>query len=275
MARLSANIAQATGTSQPYDDGVAAHADTLTVPVPNLRALRWFTDELYVGMKEAYAVGLVEAGRSTYWSVGRVWESSPGSLQIQQPGDVHRDLTRDGPSAIQIFSLSPELVEDVVGKVRVHAQLEPGDERGSAFRRLHDAIREGTDGLAVEVCVVEAIEAFGGIGDGKHATTKPVRRAMESMRDHLGDALTLDELAAHAGLDKFHLCRAFRAQVGMPPHAYLTRLRIMRAKHLLGRGVKPGDVALQVGLYDQSQLNRHFRRLVGITPGQFARDARQ
>lgn len=253
---------------------MAAHADVLTVPVPNLRALRWCTDELYVGMKESYAVGLVEVGRSTYWSVGHIWESRPGSLHIQQPGDVHRDLTRDGPTTIQIFALPPDIVEDVVGKVRVHAQLDAGDERGAAFRRLHDAIRGGTDGLALDVCLVEAIEAFGGIGDGKHATTKPVRRAMELLRDRLGESLSLDELANHAGLDKFHLCRAFRAQVGMPPHAYLTRLRIMRAKHLLGRGVKPGDVALQVGLYDQSQLNRHFRRLVGVTPGQFARDAR-
>jgi AraC-like DNA-binding protein len=35
--------------------------------------------------------------------------------------------------------------------------------------------------------------------------------------------------------------------------------------------VKPGDIAQQVGLYDQSQLNRHFRRIVGTTPGQYAR----
>ena len=83
--------------------------------------------------------------------------------------------------------------------------------------------------------------------------------------------MTLDALADHANTDKFHLCRAFRAQVGLPPHAYLTRLRIMRAKELLAAGVKPGEVAQQVGLYDQSQLNRHFRRIVGMTPGQFAR----
>jgi len=84
--------------------------------------------------------------------------------------------------------------------------------------------------------------------------------------------VTLDALADHAGTDKFHLCRAFRAEVGLPPHAYLTRLRIMRAKQLLAAGVKPSEVAQRVGLYDQSQLNRHFRHLVGTTPGAYARE---
>jgi AraC-like DNA-binding protein len=83
--------------------------------------------------------------------------------------------------------------------------------------------------------------------------------------------VTLDALADHAGTDKFHLCRAFRAEVGLPPHAYLTRLRIMRAKELLAAGVKPCEVAQRVGLYDQSQLNRHFRQIVGTTPGAYAR----
>jgi AraC-like DNA-binding protein len=90
------------------------------------------------------------------------------------------------------------------------------------------------------------------------------------MRDRLAEPLTLDELAAHARLDKFHLCRAFREQVGMPPHAYLTQLRILHAKELLAAGAKPRDIAPQIGLYDQSQLNRHFRRIVGMTPGEFS-----
>jgi AraC-like DNA-binding protein len=115
------------------------------------------------------------------------------------------------------------------------------------------------------------IEAFASVGDAKCEHTRPVRRARELLRERLAEPVTLDELAAYAGLDKFHLCRAFRAQIGLPPHAYLTRLRIMRAKELLAAGEKPSEVAPQVGLYDQSQLNRHFRRIVGTTPGQYAR----
>jgi len=106
----------------------------------------------------------------------------------------------------------------------------------------------------------------------RFAHTRPVRRALALIRERVADDISLDDLATHAKLDKFHLCRAFRDQVGLPPHAYLTQLRIMRAKELLAAGTKPKDVAPRVGLYDQSQLNRHFRRIVGMTPGHFAKN---
>lgn len=250
---------------------MAIRTHVLAVSVPDLRAVRYFSDELHTGMKETYAIARVEAGYSEWWGGGKVWKSGPGSLQIKQPGDVHRDLVRHGPSTFQIITLPARVVESVTGKVRVHPQLEAGDERGAAFLRLHEAVDAGADQLTLEIAVAEAIEAFAVVGDAKCDHTRPVRRAIELLREQLAEPVMLDDLAAHAGLDKFHLCRAFRAQVGMPPHAYLTRLRIMRAKELLTAGVKPSEVAPQVGLYDQSQLNRHFRRIVGTTPGQYAR----
>jgi len=222
-------------------------------------------------MKETYAVARVESGRSEWWSGGKLWRSGPGSLQIKRPGDVHRDISRDGPTTCQIVAFPACAVESVIAKTHVLPQLADGDERGAAFQRLHDAVRVRADRLALEVAVAEAITAFAVVSDAQCAHTRPVRRSLELLRERLADTITLDDLAANAGLDKFHLCRAFRAQVGMPPHAYLTRLRIMRAKQLLAAGVPPSDVAPQVGLYDQSQLNRHFRRIVGTTPGRYAR----
>jgi AraC-like DNA-binding protein len=82
--------------------------------------------------------------------------------------------------------------------------------------------------------------------------------------------VTLDALAAHAGLDKFHLVRAFHAAVGLPPYAYLTHVRVERATALLARGHSVAEAAQAVGFCDESQLHRHFRRLKRITPGRFA-----
>jgi AraC-like DNA-binding protein len=246
--------------------------ETLAVALPGLRAVRWSSDELYVGMKETYALARVESGRSQWWSGGKLWTSGPGSLEIQRPGDVHRDVRRDGPVTFQVISLPAHDVESVVGRVRVDAHLAAGDERGAALRQLHDAVAAGADRLELECAVAAALAALAALADDRHEHTRPVRRALELLRARLADPLTLDDLAAYAGLDKFHLCRAFRAQVGLPPHAYLTRLRIMHAKALLAAGCKPRDIAPQVGLYDQSQLNRHFRRIVGTTPGHFAKN---
>src|SRR6478609_9208437 len=85
------------------------------------------------------------------------------------------------------------------------------------------------------------------------------------------DLITLDDLAEHAALDKFHLVRAFRSEVGLPPYEYLTYLRVSRARELLSRGALVAEAAQAVGFYDESQLHRHFRRIVGITPGSFSR----
>ena len=247
---------------------MATRKHVLPLSLPGVRALRWSSDELYVGMKETYTVTRVEVGRSSFFTRGRVWSSAAGSLRIQAPGDVVRDLSRDGPTTYQIVAFPPRTVEDANSKVCIHSHLAAGDERGVAFHRLHDAVRAGADRLALEVAVAEAISAFATIRGAKCEYRRPVRRAIEL----LDDEVTLDALADHAGTDKFRLCRAFRTQVGLPPHAYLTRLRIMRAKELLAAGVRPSEVAPRVGLYDQSQLNRHFRRIVGTTPGAYARE---
>jgi len=160
------------------------------------------------------------------------------------------------------------------GKTTGIPQLEAGDERAAPFHRLIDAVCAGVDRLALEVALVEAVSALAVISNAYPDYSRPIRRALEYVRERLGDSITLDDLADYADLDKFHLCRAFRTQIGTPPHAYLTHLRIARAKELLHRGVRASDVAPQVGFYDQLQLTRHFRRLVGTTPARYGKSAR-
>lgn len=251
---------------------MATHKHVLPLSLPGLRALRWWSDELYVGMKESYTVTRVVAGRSSFFTRGKVWSSAAGSLRIQAPGDVVRDVEHDGPTTYQIVAFPARTVEDADNQVCIHSHLAAGDKRGLAFHRLHDAVQAGADRLTLEVVVAEAISAFATVRGAKCEYRRPVRRAIELLRERLEDEVTLDSLADHAGTDKFHLCRAFRSQVGLPPHAYLTRLRIMRAKELLAAGVRPIEIAPRVGFYDQSQLNRHFRRIVGTTPGAYARE---
>jgi len=245
----------------------------LPVSLPDLRAVRWTSDALHAGMKDYYAVGRVEQGRSEWWGRGKVWRSAPGCIQIKQPGDVHRDLARDGATTWTVITLPANDIARArdAGKAVVLPQLEANDGRAEPFHRLHDAVCAGAERLVLEVVLAEAIDAFAVISSARTDHTRPVRRAMDYLRERLADAITLDVLAQHADLDKFHLCRAFRAQIGMPPHAYLTHLRIARAKELLLRGVRASDVAPLVGLYDQAQLTRHFRRIVGTTPARYGK----
>jgi AraC-like DNA-binding protein len=243
----------------------------LSVSVPGVRAVRITNDSLYAGVKEYYAVGRIERGRFDWWGRGKVWRSAPGAVQVMEPGDVHRILAQDGPTTFTIIALPANDVLRVrdAGKVVPIGQLEAGDERTAPFHRLHDAINAGADRLSLEVALTEAVAMFGRLGEASPRHTRPVRRAMEYLRERLAESVTLEDLATYGELDKFHLCRAFRAQIGMPPHAYLTHLRIQRAKELLSQGVRASELAPRVGLYDQSQLTRHFRRIVGTTPARY------
>ncbi|MCE9571790.1 MAG: AraC family transcriptional regulator [Deltaproteobacteria bacterium] len=237
--------------------------------MPGLVASRWISTELCRGVKEFTGVVRLDRGRAEWWTAGKVFRGEPGALQLKQPGDVHHDLWRDGPIGFDIVAL-PE-VAALGGKVRPQRFIPAGDPRGAPFHRLHDAVAAGAERLELESAVAEATAVFASLETGATSYAAPVRRSIELLRARVADAVALDTLAAHAGIDKFHLCRAFRAQVGMPPHAYQIRLRIARAKRLLAGGVRPGEVASLVGFCDQSLLNRHFRRIVGTTPGRYAR----
>jgi len=83
--------------------------------------------------------------------------------------------------------------------------------------------------------------------------------------------VTLEALARHAGISAFHLCRVFRQTVGMTPHAYQTQVRVRHARSLLRAGLPITTVAAQTGFYDQAHLTRHFKRIVGLTPGRYLR----
>lgn len=159
--------------------------ELIPVAMPGLRVVRWTTDEPYAGMKEVYAVARVETGRSEWMGAGKLWRSGPGSLQLKQPGDFHRDVSCDGPIAVQIVSFPVRTVENLTSKVRVPPLLAANDERGAAFHRLHDAVTAGADRLALEVLVAETLANLAALGDAGTAFTRPVRRALDVLRERL------------------------------------------------------------------------------------------
>ncbi|MBO8135215.1 MULTISPECIES: AraC family transcriptional regulator [Dickeya] len=83
--------------------------------------------------------------------------------------------------------------------------------------------------------------------------------------------ISLLQLAEAAGLSPWHFLRQFKALLGMTPHAYLVQARLRQARSLLIKGVSLSDTASQCGFSDQSHFNRHFKRAMGITPGEFVR----
>ena len=99
---------------------------------------------------------------------------------------------------------------------------------------------------------------------------KAVNQAVAYIQDNLTENISLKELSRHVGLSPFYLSRIFQQQVGLPPHAYQKQQRIYLAKQLLRCNTPIATAAAQAGFADQSHLTRHFKQILGVTPGLIA-----
>lgn len=100
-------------------------------------------------------------------------------------------------------------------------------------------------------------------------------RSLDYARDHLARRIPLQTLADLAGLSTWRFSIVFRRHMGVPPHRYISQLRIARARELLWQGVPAASVADACGFYDQSHFSRHFKQHCGMTPGQYALQHRE
>jgi len=99
-----------------------------------------------------------------------------------------------------------------------------------------------------------------------------LRRIRVYIDAHIGEHISLDDLARQAGISRFHFARQFRLSTGESPMAYLRRVRIERSKSILQRRETTiAEVAATLGFSDQSHFTRTFGRMVGVSPGSFAR----
>jgi len=104
-------------------------------------------------------------------------------------------------------------------------------------------------------------------------TARQLRRVKEFIEAQIPNEITISDLAALAGLSHYHFIRSFKDTVGLTPYQYVLSERIRRARGLLSKpDLSLGDVALAAGFSDASQLNRVFRKFVGVTPTAFRRE---
>jgi AraC family transcriptional regulator len=97
-----------------------------------------------------------------------------------------------------------------------------------------------------------------------------LRAVVEYIEDHLDDGLSLEKMAAVARLSTYYFAHQFKRATGLPPYQYVIMRRVERAQQLLRNGdLSLAEIAARAGFSDQSVFCRHFKRLVGVTPGRF------
>jgi AraC-like DNA-binding protein len=247
------------------------------------------TDRLYTMFHERYAISLNlgPAGAAQY---RRATHEHPHDvLFLAEPGELHRCVRADGPLDFLVIFVDAALVREAAGgegaTSPVHwnrVMSEPGDPRAAAMRALARCAAQ--DGALAAACVLAdtltgLVRAFAEPhrADARASSARGARphvlRARELLDDRYAEDVPLDTIAREVGLSREHLVRAFAAEFGTPPHAYVMQVRVTRARAMLAAGASAGSVAVRCGFCDQSHMNRWFRKTVGVTPAAYARRA--
>jgi AraC family transcriptional regulator len=110
----------------------------------------------------------------------------------------------------------------------------------------------------------EALEFGGGF------TARHYKRVLDYVEANFSGPITIEAMAAEAGLSTAHFSRLFKQVLGDSPYQFVTDYRIEQAKKMLRDRERPLiDVALACGFADQPHFGRVFKKLTGATPKEF------
>jgi AraC-like DNA-binding protein len=241
---------------------------------------------------EEFAVGACSAGREVIRYRGTLHYAGPGSVVVLEPGEAHTG----GPAGPEGFVyrvmypaagllsegllseglLSEGLLSEDRGRVpRFREPVIADAGLAAELRSLHAALGQ-IDPLEAETRLAwlfgELVRRHAARPSGDfevRGAGRVARLVMAQLADRLGCPPALAEIATEAGLSRYQLVRCFRAEVGMPPYAWLAQHRVARARTLLEKGCRPAEAAALTGFADQAHLTRWFRRVVGVTPGAY------
>ncbi len=236
---------------------------------------------------EAFVIAITETGGSVIKSRGAVEQAHSKALFVFNPVEPHAGwMGRSEHWRYRSLYLTQSAIDAVAEGLGVEdvpyftRNMFSDRDLITGFLSLHQALEEGRDIFRERELL---FATFGKLFDrhgsgGSRIEPAPRDRDLFDsvtalMNDRYADDLRLEELSSAVGLTQFQLIGLFKRSVGLTPHAYLTQVRLNRACHFLRRGLPIAHAAAACGFYDQSALNKHFKRCYGMTPLQFAKAA--
>jgi AraC family transcriptional regulator len=99
---------------------------------------------------------------------------------------------------------------------------------------------------------------------------RALRRVIDYIESNLDSPLRMASLAEISGLSQYRFAHNFKSATGVPPHQYVLRTRLDRAKQMLRQtNLSVLDIAYAVGCQSIGRFNSLFRRELGTTPSNY------
>jgi AraC-like DNA-binding protein len=232
---------------------------------------------------ESFVIGAIEAGCETFRVRGVRQYARPGQIAFVNPLETHDGEPHGEGYNYRMTYPDAGLLREVAGSLAGRETnatpffpepLVEDDEGAMLFSAAHCVIEQGRDALAGEEMLLRfyarclSLHAHWPVA-ALGCEAGPVALARMIVEERFDEDLSLADLSRLTGLPRHHLIRAFRAQTGLTPHAFLVDVRVRRARDRLRMGQTPGEVAAATGFCDQAHLTRAFKARYGVTPGVF------
>lgn len=227
---------------------------------------------------DAFGLGAIHSGVERFRYRGSEHLAPAGSVVLMNADELHTGRAEtEGGWCYRMLYLDSQVLQAVTGepgwwfdRAVLHEPLLAAE----VGRRLA-ALWQADDALAFDGALLELLQRLRPHAQAGRPAAAPARQrfgpVIDYLHAHLAQPVTLEALAAVAGLSPFHFQRSFKAAHGATPHQMLMALRLLQAKQRLAGGQKPAEVAAAVGLADQAHLTRAFQRRYGTTPARYAR----
>lgn len=202
---------------------------------------------------------------------GGEFKAGAGEILLFKPGQTHEEWVEEGREALETVFIGFDVQSSADWPCRVH----DSDGRVRVLASWLQALQDDShaEGRRTRAAFFDALIAEY-VRLGRRRESPILELVRDFVRRNISGPVSLEVLARHAGMSKYHFIRRYRRLAGRTPMEDVRRIRAERARDLiLTTGLPLKAIAPMVGLSDEFALYRLFRRHFGMRPGRLRRTA--